>query len=113
MTDLPRSRRFYHEQLGFSVAFEWQDPPTYVVLTAGESVSLHLSLVHRPPAPGARGTILYLFVHDVDALHHRLVEAGVEIGSPLETMEYGMREFEVVDPDDHRLILGMGVSGEP
>ena len=51
VADVARSRRFYHEGLGFSVAFEWQDPPTYVVLKAGDSVSVHLSLTDAAGDP--------------------------------------------------------------
>lgn len=108
VTDMPRSRRFYHELLGFSVDFEWQEPPTYAVLTAGDSVSLHLALADDPREVERRRAVVYVFVHDVDALHRALADAGVEIHSPLETMEYGMREFEVVDPDGHRLVLAQG-----
>lgn len=109
VVDVERARRFYQDGLGFSVDFTWGDPPSYIVLTAGESVSVHLSRVDTPPPPDARGTIVYLFVRDVDALHDGLVDRGVDVHAGPETMAYGMREFEVVDPDGHRLVFGQGV----
>lgn len=109
VADLVRARDFYRDVLGFSVEFEWQDPPTYAVLAAGESVQIHLSLADEPPPPDARPTLVNIFVYDVDALHEKVAARGANVTTSLETMEYGMREFEVTDPDGHRLIFGQGV----
>ena len=109
VTDLGRARDWYRDVLGFSVEFEWEDPPTYAVLRAGESVQIHLSVPDRPPPASARPTLLYLFVHDVDALHGRVGGRGAEVSFPPETMPYGMREFGVRDPDGHTLVFGQGV----
>jgi catechol 2,3-dioxygenase-like lactoylglutathione lyase family enzyme len=121
--ELARARDFYRDRLGFSVEFEWEDPPTYAVLRAGSGrsgsdagreVSLHLSQVD-PPAAGLdpepiHPTMLYVFVHDVTGLHDTLLAEGVDISFPLQDLEYGMREFEIRDPDGHRLVFGQGVS---
>lgn len=109
VADFVRARDWYRDVLGFSVEFEWPDPPTYAVLLAGESVQLHLSQTDEPPPPDARPTLVYLFVHDVDALHERVAARGAHVTFPPETMEYGMREFEVWDPDGHKLVFGQGV----
>lgn len=107
--DLPRARDFYRDVLGFSVEFEWEDPPTYAVLRAGESVQIHLALVDAPLPEGDRPTVLYIFVRDVDALHAEAAKRGAEILRPPETWDYGMREFEARDPDGHCLVFGRGV----
>jgi len=39
-----------------------------------------------------------------------LPEAGVQIAVPLQTLDYGMREFEARDPDGHKLVFGRGVT---
>lgn len=109
VADLVRARDFYRDVLGFSVEFEWQDPPTYAVLAAGETVQLHLSQTDAPPPPDARPTLVSIFTYDVDALHDQVAARGANVTMPLETMDYGMREFEVTDPDGHRLIFGQGV----
>jgi len=113
--ELSTSRDFYRDRLGFEVGFEWQDPPTYAVLRA-ESTSIHLSEIETPRealAPTSmHPTLIYLFTHDVDALHAQVAASGVEISSPLQTFDYGMREFEVRDPDGHRLTFGQGVGDD-
>jgi predicted enzyme related to lactoylglutathione lyase len=115
VTDFVRARDWYRDVLGFSVEFEWPDPPTYAVLLAGESVQIHLTVPDEPPPSDARPTLVYLFVQGVDALHERVAARGAQVTFPPETMEYGMREFEVRDPDGHKLVFGQGVeegSGE-
>lgn len=109
VVDLVRARDWYRDVLGFSVEFEWPDPPSYAVLSAGESVQLHLSVPDAPPPADARPTLVYLFVHDVEALHRRVEAGGARITFPLETQPYGMREFEVRDLDGHKLVFGQGV----
>ena len=34
----------------------------------------------------------------------------MQIAVPLQTLDYGMREFEVRDPDGHKLVFGRGVT---
>jgi catechol 2,3-dioxygenase-like lactoylglutathione lyase family enzyme len=109
VADLVRARDWYRDVLGFTVEFEWPDPPNYAVLSAGASVQLHLSVPEEPPPADPRPTLVYLFVHDVEALHQRVEANGARITFPLETQAYGMREFEVRDPDGHKLVFGQGV----
>ena len=109
VADLPRARDWYRDVMGFTVEFEWEDPPTYAVLRAGESVQVHLTLLDAPPPADARPTLLYLFVRDADALHERVSARGATVRFAPETQPWGMREFEVEDPDGHRLVLGQGV----
>ncbi len=55
----------------------------------------------RPAAQkGPAGGLLVVFVvRDIDADHQRLVEAGVEITTPLQTEPWGERFFQVTDPN--------------
>ena len=113
--DLGRARDFYRDKLGFEVSFEWQEPPTYAVLRVADT-ALHLSQVDPPgmgePPPAIPSTLVYLFTHDVDALHDQIVAAGVEGATGPQTFEYNMREFELVDPDGHRLVFGQSVDDD-
>ncbi|MTB49596.1 glyoxalase/bleomycin resistance/extradiol dioxygenase family protein [Lewinella sp. W8] len=108
VNDLQRSLTFYTDHLGFEVSFLWEDPATYAILRAGE-FTLHLSQRDSPVPEGTEaGRLLYLFVHDVDAMHQRLVDKGARLSGPPERQAYRMRDFEVWDPDGHRITIGRG-----
>ena len=46
----------------------------------------------------ADGLLVALVVDDIDAEYDRLIAAGVEITTPIETEEWGERYFQVTDP---------------
>lgn len=46
----------------------------------------------------ADGLLIALVVDDIDAEYDRLVAAGVEITTPIETEAWGERYFQVTDP---------------
>lgn len=49
-------------------------------------------------------TLLYLYVDDADAL-------AAELGTRAELTYYGLREFEVTDPDGNRIRIGTPAAG--
>lgn len=102
--DLSRSLSFY-EQLGFTTEFLWQEPPTYAVLTANEA-NLHLSLLAPQHRDRKVRSVLYLFVQDVDQMYESCQAAGLAIEVELGDRDYGMRDFELLDPDGHLLTFG-------
>lgn len=95
------SRHFYRDQLGFEETFSWGDPVSYVVLRRGE-VSIHLTEAERSVSDA---TCLYVFVRDVDAYHAEITARGLEAETP-ENREYGMRDFDLVDPGNNRITFG-------
>lgn len=48
---------------------------------------------------------LYLYTDDIAALHHFLQARGFSPGA-LRLSDYHMREFDLADPDGHRLSIG-------
>lgn len=62
----------------------------------------------RGSAPLATGPepplAAYLRVSDVQSLH-AAIAASAQAG-PIEAREYGCREFSLIDPDGHVLVLG-------
>ncbi|MBJ7521410.1 MAG: VOC family protein [Solirubrobacteraceae bacterium] len=46
----------------------------------------------------ADGLLIALVVDDIDAEYDRLIAAGVDITTPIETEEWGERYFQVTDP---------------
>ena len=56
-------------------------------------------------APGQRGN--RFFIKDVDALHAELIARGAKVLKPPQDYDYGMRDFDVADPDGNQLTFGM------
>ncbi len=101
---------FYRDQLGFTITFEWGDPVSYVVTNRDESVSLHFSKTDSDFHPPADHTMLYVFVRDVDTIYKEFESKRVEITDPIADREYGMREFDIRDPNDFILTFAKDIS---
>lgn len=106
VTDMQQSLDFYQNALGFEATFTWEDPVSYAVLKRGD-ISIHLSKAENSSTP--KGNSLYVFVHDVDAVYDEFIARGASIENPPKTYEYGMRDFDVIDPDGYQLTFGKGV----
>ena len=82
VSDVPKARAFYAEQLGFHVDFdtELSDDVHFVQLTPpGSGCSIQINKGLNDAAPGSlRG--LLLVVPDILAAHAQLVERGVDVG---------------------------------
>ena len=92
---------YYRDRLGFDVAFEYGSPTFYVGLCSGD-VSLHLVSAGRAPRQPGHGAV-NIFVDDVDGLHAELVKRGAKVLKAPMDYDYGMRDFDVVDPDGNQL----------
>ena len=55
---------------------------------------------------GMETSSTYVVVLDVDATHTRAVAAGATIIRPLQSTNYGSREFAVLDPEGHSWSIG-------
>lgn len=101
------SLHFYTDVLGFAPRYLHNDPVDYAVLKL-KDISVHLSKGNSVrPEPNTR---MYFFVHDVDAVFDDIQSRYVGNVSEPTTWDYGMRDFDVVDPDGHRLSFGKNVA---
>lgn len=107
--DIQQAYAFYRDILGFSKTFENGDPVGFMILEK-DGAELHLSLVrdHKPSTTN----IAHLMVDNVDALHARLVAAGVRIIKSLQDKDYGLRAFVFADPDGNRIDVGQPLEPE-
>ena len=101
---------FYRDKLGFTITFEWGDPVRYVVTNRDEAVYLHFSNAEENAHQDSRTAAVYIFCHDVDEVHTELLEKGVEISNPIDDREYGMRDFDVIDPDGNMVTFATHTS---
>lgn len=104
-SDYEASRAFYVGLLGFTVLEEGGNPPRFAILKRGGSM-LFINAWHgaRPPAPEAWDA--YFHIRGLERLHADYRAAGVPISRAPHTTVYGMREFEVTDPDGNLLCFG-------
>lgn len=105
--DIRGSAAFF-ESLGFTIVDE---PPGWIFVRRDNCmVMLGECRDALPPEHlGDHSYFGYLRVDDVDAWHRELTTRGVRILSPLETKPWEMREFSVISPEGHRLMIGQWV----
>ncbi len=86
------TREFFVDLLGFEVAM---DLGWIVTVTSPDNPSAQVSIISNddPAAPG-----ISVEVPDVDAVHARAVEQGLEIAYSLRDEEWGMRRFMLREP---------------
>jgi catechol 2,3-dioxygenase-like lactoylglutathione lyase family enzyme len=104
--DLMASIAYYRDKMDFMVTFEYGEPPYYACLYHDE-VSLHLRSASKNAEWVAGNGAIAVFVDDVDALHADLVESGANVIKVPRDYAYGMRDFDVADPDGNQLTFGM------
>lgn len=100
-TDVAASAGFYRTHFDFEVTFEsdW-----YVSLKRGTWELAVLDATHSTIPEGfrdlpARGVLLNFEVDDVDAVHTRLVDAGLTPVLPLRSEDFGQRHTIFAGPD--------------
>ena len=86
------TRRFFVDLLGFEVAM---DLGWIVTVASPADPSVQVSIIGNddPAAPG-----ISVGVADVDAVHARAVEQGLEVVYPLRDEEWGVRRFMLREP---------------
>jgi predicted enzyme related to lactoylglutathione lyase len=86
------TRDFFMELLGFEMAM---DLGWVVTVKSPTNPSAQVTIVGNddPAAPG-----ISVEVDDVDAVHSRAVERGLEITYPLRDEEWGVRRFMLREP---------------
>jgi hypothetical protein len=113
----------WFERLGWEKGFQWGDPPTFGSVCLGEySVFFCLDgqgsrgRSDRASTFGPdgndrldKGVWMSLWVDDVDAVHRRCLEQGLDVTWPPTDMPWGVREMHVRHPDGHVLRVSRGL----
>lgn len=107
--DARASIDFYCDQLGFTKDWEHQFDPSFPLYA---SVSRDMLILHLSEH-GEEDThiTLVVSVEDVDAAYSELCNNGLTPEGPPEDRPYGVRDFALTDPDGHRLVVSMPLSG--
>ena len=116
--DVQQSIRFYVDVLDFKVVNEMKDVGRtgWASLQNG-SASVMLGSPHYiPETPKTDGKhqqgVHYFYPEDVVALRDSVLTKGYQV-SDLRVAFYGMKEFDVVDPDGHVLWFGQETDDQP
>ncbi|MGE0433464.1 MAG: bleomycin resistance protein [Planctomycetota bacterium] len=101
--DVGKALAWYRDSLGFKVAFQWPAPdsgePAHYGGAELDGVTIHFS-AHG----GGEGSKVYIIVAgNIDALAASIKARGVTLENEPKTQGYGMREFDLKDPDGHHL----------
>jgi len=104
VSDLPRSKTFYGQTLGWKLNTDEKDVAGFAFGSA--YLVIHATGKQSPPA----GPSLYVEVQvdDVNAEHARLKELGVDV-SDIHDQHWGERNFSFRDPDGHTWFYGQSL----
>jgi catechol 2,3-dioxygenase-like lactoylglutathione lyase family enzyme len=95
---------FYVEKLGFRIV---RHDPGFAVVALGEAIVMfaHQALYGRwlEDVPLGLAVDIRIMVEDVDAMHRRCLDNGIEIVYDIGDREYGLRDFIVSDLNGFRL----------
>ena len=103
---LEKAREFYLDFLGFKAEWEHRfepDAPVFMQVSRG-GLAINLSEHHGDGTPGS---IVYVYMTDVKALHRELNDKKYRHNRPgLQQQEWGMTELTVIDPFNNRITFG-------
>jgi catechol 2,3-dioxygenase-like lactoylglutathione lyase family enzyme len=105
VSDIGAAVEFYTKKLGFRLSFTWGDPPDFAGVILGQ-VQVFLQL----GTPNPKGCSVYFALGCADGGTDELYEFhrsnGVEIVTPPEDRDYGIRDYTVRDLYGYRLTFG-------
>jgi len=113
----------WFEKLGWQVGFKWGDPVGFGSVCSGEC-EIFLSLngqggrgkgtqkhtfADKPSGTPDQGVWLSLWVDDVDEVHQKCQNSGIEITFPPTDLPWNVREMHIRHPDGHVFRVGKGI----
>ncbi|QDU11046.1 glyoxalase superfamily protein [Gimesia aquarii] len=101
--DILRSLEFYKCVLGCEPGYLEADPPVYATLHR-DDVTIHLALDRDGDKAGSNRCCV--FVTNVDALYEACIAASAKITRKIEDSPYGLRDFNLSDPDGNEILFG-------
>ena len=106
VSDVNASIAFYRDKLGFTAHGTWGDGPDFAIIQRGDVTFALDRTRDGGPVPTNQYWAAYVYVDDADALHQAFRDAGAEIARDPEDTFYGLRDFDIRDPDGHLIAFG-------
>ncbi len=113
----------WFEKLGWRKCWEWGTPPSFGSVGSGECEIFLCQGGQGSRGRGAnastfgpsgdqtadKGVWMSIWVDDVDAVHQRCLEQGLEVTWPPTDMPWSVREMHVRHPDGHAFRISRGI----
>ena len=110
----------WFERLGWKKGWDWGSPPTFGGVCSGEyeiflclngqggrgKSSVPTTFGDDGEESADKGAWMSIQVDDVDAIHQRCLEQGLEVTWPPADMPWNIREMHVRHPDGHVFRIG-------
>lgn len=111
VSDVAASVEFY-QRLGFESHGAWGEPPAFCIVQRGD-VTLALDLSRDGSVPVNQWWAAYVYVDDAESLRAEFVAEGLAPTATNRPQDYGCIDFDIVDPDGHRLAFGQALNPLP
>jgi catechol 2,3-dioxygenase-like lactoylglutathione lyase family enzyme len=102
--DIAASLAFYTGVLGFQQSWDFGDPPTF-----GGVCKDSVEVFFCKEGQGQPGTWLSIVIDKVDEYYETVKAKGAKTSGEPKSMEWGIREFLVEDPDGHIIRFGQNI----
>jgi catechol 2,3-dioxygenase-like lactoylglutathione lyase family enzyme len=100
VADLEAAMRYYRDELGFTVAWKWGDPPQRAGVVLDD---IEFQLVAPGPGIPPGPALVYCHMTGLDGYYAECRARGAEIALELGDRPWGARDFRIVDPDGNRI----------
>lgn len=104
VSHVSESVEFYCFKLGFDLVDTYGNPPYYAEIKRDDAQSLMLLDQRTADSPTGHVSLAF-YSNDIDTLYEEFLSKGVPIKEPLENKAYGMREFQIEDPDGYLIVF--------
>ena len=125
VSDIQQSFSWF-ERLGWEKAWEWGTPPDFGAVCSGDceiflcknaqggrgKSTLQYTFGPRGDDAADTGAWMSIWVDDVDAVHKRCLEQGLDVTWPPTDMPWNVREMHVRHPDGHVFRISRGLEEE-
>ncbi|GMN09564.1 hypothetical protein MTsPCn9_16070 [Croceitalea sp. MTPC9] len=105
VSNVENSIIYYTTKLGFTCSFKWEIPASYAVLKR-DGITINLTLEEK--IKDLENASICIFCHDVITVYEEYLKKGVAFAEQLNSTDYSMNEFVIVDIDNNKIIFGQG-----
>ncbi|MEM7214305.1 MAG: VOC family protein [Pseudomonadota bacterium] len=109
--DVDAAIRFY-SRLGFESHGTWGEPSSFAITQRGQ-VTVALDRTQDGSVPVNQWWAAYIYVEDARALRDEYAAEGLSPSEMHYPEEYGCIDFDIVDPDGHRIAFGQALDPVP